>query len=138
VLNFQGRRFAKKTFFKRAEKYTKENKKSQRHAVHVLREAKKPEKCVIKPRDKDTPFKANQILSLLRLDYQERGVFLRLNRTTIALLQMVDPFITWGYPNLRTVKDLIFKRGHGSINKRNSKTRAPLTDNLYIEKVLGM
>ncbi|KAF6021038.1 hypothetical protein EB796_020685 [Bugula neritina] len=50
AIKAKGRRFAKKTFFKRAEKYTKENKKSQRHAVHVLREAKKPEKCVIKPR----------------------------------------------------------------------------------------
>ena len=24
----------------------------------------------------------------------------------------------WGYPNLKTVKELIYKRGHGKVNKQ--------------------
>merc|ERR1711967_25632 len=35
--------------------------------------------------------------------------------------------------NLKTVKDLIYKRGHGKVNKQ----RIPLTDNSVVEKVLG-
>merc|ERR1712070_489205 len=45
----------------------------------------------------------------------------------------VEPDIMWGYPNLKTVKDLIYKRGHGKVNKQ----RIPLTDNSVVEKVLG-
>ena len=37
------------------------------------------------------------------------------------------------YPNLKTVRELIYKRGYGKVNKQ----RIPLTDNAVIEKVLG-
>ena len=26
------------------------------------------------------------------------------------------PYITWGYPNLKTVRELIYKRGHGKVS----------------------
>ena len=35
--------------------------------------------------------------------------------------------------NLKTVRELIYKRGYGKVNKQ----RIPLTDNAVIEKVLG-
>jgi hypothetical protein len=37
------------------------------------------------------------------------------------------------YPNLKSVKELIYKRGFGKLNK----ARAPLTDNSIIEEVRG-
>ncbi len=37
------------------------------------------------------------------------------------------------YPNLKTVKELVYKRGFGKVNKQ----RIPLTDNSIIEKALG-
>lgn len=37
------------------------------------------------------------------------------------------------YPNLKSVRELIYKRGYGKINKQ----RIPLTDNSLIEKNLG-
>lgn len=89
---------------------------------------------VISCRVKDAPVKANKILQLFRLTKQEGGVFLKLNETTLALLQMVDPYVTWGHPNIRTVRDLIFKRGHGKIGKNE---RGSLSDNTFIEKALG-
>ena len=46
---------------------------------------------------------------------------------------MVEPYVTYGYPSLKTVRDVIYKRGHGKVNKQ----RIPLTDNAIIEKVLG-
>ncbi|KAK6147410.1 hypothetical protein DH2020_018322 [Rehmannia glutinosa] len=38
-----------------------------------------------------------------------------------------------GYPNLKSVKELIYKRGYGKVNKQ----RIALTDNSIIEQVLG-
>jgi large subunit ribosomal protein L7e len=35
------------------------------------------------------------------------------------------------YPNLKSVKELIYKRGYGKLNK----ARTPLTDNSIIEEV---
>lgn len=36
-------------------------------------------------------------------------------------------------PNLKTVRELIYKRGYGKVNHQ----RIPLTDNALIEKYLG-
>merc|ERR1712137_1499711 len=38
--------------------------------------------------------------------------------------------VAWGYPNLKTVKSLVYKRGFAKINKQ----RIPITDNTLIEK----
>ena len=53
--------------------------------------------------------------------------------TTSSDLRKVEPYIMFGYPNLKTVRELIYKRGYGKVNKQ----RIPLTDNAVIEKVLG-
>lgn len=90
--------------------------------------------CATFLRVKDVPDKVNQTLDLLRLTKQDEGVFLRLNKTTMALLELVEPYITWGHPNIRIVRDLIFKRGHGRLEGRR---RGPLSDNTHIEKALG-
>lgn len=49
------------------------------------------------------------------------------------MLKIVEPFIAYGYPNLKSVRELIYKRGYGKIDKQ----RIPLTDNELIEKHLG-
>merc|ERR1719399_1496088 len=49
------------------------------------------------------------------------------------MLRRVEPYIAYGYPNLKTVKDLIYKRGHG----KDGKTRIPISDNSIIEEHLG-
>lgn len=38
-----------------------------------------------------------------------------MNKATINMLRRVEPYITWGYPNLKTVKELIYKRGYGKV-----------------------
>ena len=40
-------------------------------------------------------------------------------------------FILFRYPNLKSVKELIYKRGYGKVNKQ----RIALTDNSIIEQV---
>lgn len=49
------------------------------------------------------------------------------------MLRIAEPYITWGYPNLKTVRELVYKRGHGKVDKR----RIPLTDNTIVEETLG-
>ena len=47
------------------------------------------------------------------------------------MLKRVEPYITWGYPNLKSTKELIYKRGFGKVNKN----RIALTDNSIVENV---
>merc|ERR1712080_552093 len=42
-------------------------------------------------------------------------------------------FINWGYPNLKTVKELVYKRGFGKVNGQ----RIPFTENAVVENSLG-
>lgn len=50
------------------------------------------------------------------------------------MLKKVEPFVTFGYPNLKTIQDLIYKRGFLKINKQ----RIPITSNVVIETALGL
>ena len=34
------------------------------------------------------------------------------------MLKRVEPYVAWGYPNLKTVKELIYKRGYGKVSCR--------------------
>ncbi|XP_059641170.1 large ribosomal subunit protein uL30y-like [Cornus florida] len=77
--------------------------------------------------------KTRKMLYSLRLRKIFNGVFVKANERIIEILQKVEPFITYGYPNLKNVKDLIFKKGVAKINKQ----RVPLTDNNIIEQELG-
>ncbi|GBG75921.1 hypothetical protein CBR_g21163 [Chara braunii] len=58
-----------------------------------------------------------------------------LHPKTKKILQLlrVEPYITYGYPSRKSVKELIYKRGYGKVNKM----RIPLKDNAIIEKELG-
>ncbi|KAF3148875.1 60S ribosomal protein L7 [Orbilia oligospora] len=49
------------------------------------------------------------------------------------MLRIVEPYIAYGEPNLKSVRELIYKRGYGKINKQ----RIPLTDNSLIESTLN-
>ena len=77
--------------------------------------------------------KPRKILQLLRLVQINSGVFVRLNNCTLQMLKLVEPYIAWGTPNLKSVRELVYKRGHGKVEKQ----RVALTDNAIIEKSLG-
>nr|GMC50026.1 60S ribosomal protein L7-2 [Ipomoea batatas] len=74
-----------------------------------------------------------KILQLLRLRQIFNGVFLKVNKATMNMLHKVEPYVTYGYPNLKSVRELIYKRGYGKVNKQ----RIALTDNSVIEQTLG-
>lgn len=77
--------------------------------------------------------KVRKTLKLLRLRQINNGTFVRLNKATINMLRIAEPYIAWGYPNLKSVRELIYKRGYGKVNNQ----RIALTDNAIIEKSLG-
>merc|ERR1712061_731898 len=47
--------------------------------------------------------KVRKVLKLLRLLQINNGVFVKLNKATIAMLRIAEPYIAWGYPNLRSI-----------------------------------
>ena len=77
--------------------------------------------------------RTKKILRLFRLRQIHNGSFVRLNRASIKMLRLVEPYVTYGYPNLKTVRELIYKRGYAKVNKQ----RIPITDNKIIEAKLG-
>ena len=77
--------------------------------------------------------KPRKILQLLRLLQINNGVFIKLTKATSEMLKVVEPFVAYGYPSIKTVRDLIYKRGYGKVNKQ----RIALTDNQIIEENLG-
>lgn len=77
--------------------------------------------------------KPRKILQLLRLLQINNAVFVKVTKATSEMLRLVGPYITWGEPNLKTIRELVYKRGYGKINKQ----RIPLTDNAIVEEHLG-
>ena len=77
--------------------------------------------------------KPRKILQLLRLLQINNAIFVKLTKATSEMLKIVEPYIAYGYPSVKTVRDLIYKRGYGKVNKQ----RIALTDNSIIEEQLG-
>lgn len=77
--------------------------------------------------------KPKKVLQILRLRQIGQTVFVRLNKSSINMLRMADPFITWGYPSQETIKKMIYKRGAVLINGQRIK----LVNNSIVEKALG-
>jgi large subunit ribosomal protein L7e len=73
--------------------------------------------------------KVRKALLLLKLRQINNGVFVRLNKPTVNLLRLVEPYVTWGYPSMQNVRDLIYKRGH----VRVKDDRMAITGNAIIE-----
>jgi len=130
--------------FKRADQYVREYRAKERDEIRLRRQAKSAgnyyvpaqTKLVfvirIKGINKMAP-KPRKVLQLLRLLQINNGVFVRLTAATEQMLQLVEPYVAYGEPNLKTVRELIYKRGYAKVNKQ----RIPISDNAVIEKVLG-
>ncbi|KNC72799.1 hypothetical protein SARC_14638 [Sphaeroforma arctica JP610] len=69
----------------------------------------------------------------LRLWGLNTGAFVRLDERNQKLLNKVSPYVAWGTPTNKTIRELVVKRGTGRIEGK----RVPITDNALIEKELG-
>merc|ERR1712212_581436 len=133
-----------KVTFKRAESYIKKYRTMEAEKLRLMRAAKK-EGTVLVPGEAKLAFcirirgvnqihpKVRKVLQLLRLLQINNGVFVQLNKATLSMLRIAEPFIAWGYPNLRSIKNLIYKRGYAKVQGR----RTALFTNEIVEKNLG-
>jgi len=142
--NKKKRSAARRVIFKRAEAYVKEYREQEKNLIRFKRQAKNSGNFYVEPEAKlvflirirglnAVSPQPKKILQLFRLRQIHNGVFVKLNRATLTMLRLVEPYITYGAPNLKTISDLIYKRGYGKLNKQ----RTPLSDNSVIEAVLG-
>jgi len=76
--------------------------------------------------------KVKKILRLLRLRQLHNATFVKLTPPMVKMLKLVEPYIAYGYPNLTTVRQIIYKRGYASIKGQ----RIRITDNAVIHKNL--
>jgi len=129
---------------KRTQEYEKEYADHQKKLIDLRREAKLGGNFFVEPEAKllfvirikgiiKMAPKPRKVLQLLRLRQLHNGVFLKVNKPILQMLKLVQPYVTYGYPSLKTVKELIYKRGFGKVNKQ----RIPISDNEIISTKLG-
>merc|ERR1719321_1921477 len=130
--------------YKSAEKYVKEYRAIAKQRVRMHRQAKAAGNHFVDAEAKlifvvrirglaDMHPKTKKILQIMRLRQMNMGVFMKSSKAATEMLTRVEPYLSYCYPSLKSVRDLVYKRGFGKINKQ----RIPLTDNAVVEKGLG-
>merc|ERR1712039_372384 len=129
---------------RRSQEYEKEYAAHQQKIVDLRREAKVSGNFFVEPEAKllfvvrivgiiKLSPKPRKVLQLLRLKQLHNGVFLKVNKPILQMLKAVQPYVTYGYPSLKSVRELVYKRGFGKVNKQ----RIPISDNSIITESLG-
>merc|ERR1739838_361087 len=86
---------------------------------------------VVRIRDvKGVSPKVLKVVQMLRVRKIFSGAFAKINKGSMAMMKVIEPYVAWGFPNLKSVRELILKRGQTRIKSR----RVPLTDNALIEE----
>merc|ERR1719159_532757 len=123
----------------RTEKYYKEYAEEQSKLESLRREAKlngsffvEPEAKLlfvirIKGLKKMAP-RPRRVLRLFRLLQVNNGVFVRVNKASMGMMKFITPYVTFGYPDQNSVKNLLYRRGF----LRLKGNRCPITDNRII------
>jgi len=138
------RKATRKVIFKRAEQYVQEYRKLEKESIRIRRVAKAGGNYFVEPEAKlalvvrirginQIHPKPRKVLQLFRLRQIGNAVFVRLNKATLNMLRLIEPYVAYGYPNLKTIKELVYKRAFGKVNGQ----RVAITDNSIIEKSLG-
>jgi large subunit ribosomal protein L7e len=134
----------RKVIFKRAEQYVKEYLAKEKEEIRLKRAARTAGDFYVPAQPKvyfvvrirginGIAPKPRKILQLFRLLQINNGVFVKVTRATQQMLRLVEPYVTYGEPNLKSIRELVYKRGYGKVNKQ----RIPITNNAVIEQELG-
>merc|ERR1711861_116085 len=129
--------------YKSAEKYVKEYRALAKQRVRMHRQAKAAGNHFVDSEAKlmfvvrirglaDMHPKTKKIMQIMRLRQMNMGVFMKVSKAATEMLTRVEPYVSYGYPTLKSVRDLIYKRGYGKVNKN----RIPLNDNAVISGTL--
>merc|ERR1719312_1211035 len=140
----KARKVTRKLIYKRAEKYHKEYRQMYRREIRLNRTARKVGNFYV-PAEPKLAFvirirginqvapKVKKVLQLFRLRQINNGVFIKLNKATMNMLRICEPYVAWGTPNLKSVRELVYKRGFAKVDGK----RTPLTSNDIVEANLG-
>ncbi|KAM6178823.1 large ribosomal subunit protein uL30-like 1 [Rhynchocyon petersi] len=130
--------------FKRLESFLIDYQRQQRDRVRIRRLQVKPH-ALEAPDEHSLAFAVRirringvshlvqKTIARLRLKKIFSGVFVKVTPVTLKMLRIVEPYVTWGFPNLKSVRELILKRGQAKVKDKT----IPLTDNIMIEQHLG-
>ncbi|XP_006625745.2 60S ribosomal protein L7-like 1 [Lepisosteus oculatus] len=130
--------------FKRLEEFLWDSRRKHRDETRLRRQAARPAPVIL-PNQKRLAFvvrirqirgvslKVMKVIQMLRLRKIFSGSFVKINKTSLTMLKAVEPYVAWGYPNLKSVRELVLKRGQAKIGKQ----KVPLTDNTIIEQHMG-
>lgn len=133
---------------RRALHHAKEYIKKQRELIDLVRKAKE-EGAFYKEADAQVVFavrikginkitpKPRLILKLFRLLQLHNGVFIKMNKATIEMLKLINPYVTFGYPTLATIRKLIYKRGYAKVGKKGARSRVKITNDDIVDEHLG-
>uniref|UniRef100_A0A8D0CAF7 Ribosomal protein L7 like 1 n=1 Tax=Salvator merianae TaxID=96440 RepID=A0A8D0CAF7_SALMN len=130
--------------FKRLETFLRDSHQKRRDDVRLRRMEHKPGLGMVPEGHKlafvvrvaeikGVSLQVRHVIERLQLRKIYSGTFVKLSPATLKMLRIVEPYVAWGYPNLKSVRELILKRGHAKINKK----KIALTDNVFIEEHLG-
>ncbi|XP_027349685.1 60S ribosomal protein L7-1 isoform X2 [Abrus precatorius] len=141
---FQNKKFRSKDSIKKPEDFVHEYRNQEVDLIRMKRRVKRklPEQLIPESKPliiiriqgkKDMHPMTRKVLYSLGLRSVFSAVFLKPNDGIMGKLLRVEPYVTYGYPNLKSIKELIYKKGHAKIDKQ----KVPLTDNNIIEQELG-
>ncbi|NXO04738.1 RL7L protein, partial [Rhinopomastus cyanomelas] len=144
LLNKRKHQTGKQLQFKRLEAFLRDSWRKNRDDNRLRRMAQRPGLAALPPEHKlafvvrivdikGVTKRVKRVIDLLRLRKAFTGVFVKLSPLSLKMLRIVEPYVAWGYPNLKSVRELILKRGQVRIKNK----KVPLTDNILIEEHLG-
>lgn len=130
--------------FRRLEEFHKYSRRKHRDEVRLARARHRPPPPLppaknslvfaVRIREiKGVSPKVRNVIHMFRLRKIFSGTFIKVSKMSMNMLRVVEPYVAWGFPNLKSVRELILKRGQLKVAKR----RIPLTDNTVIEQHLG-
>eukprot|EP00826_Nyctotherus_ovalis_P039059 TRINITY_DN3721_c0_g1_i1.p1 TRINITY_DN3721_c0_g1~~TRINITY_DN3721_c0_g1_i1.p1 ORF type:complete len:241 (+),score=97.39 TRINITY_DN3721_c0_g1_i1:156-878(+) len=133
-----------KEYLARGEKWYKADLEAKKELVKLKRKAKKEGNYYVPPEAKvafvvrikginSLHPKPRKTLLLFRLRQLHNGVFIKLNKATTQMLKLIEPYVTFGYPNVESIRKLVYKRGF----MKEDGARIPIQSNEQIEKHLG-
>ncbi|VEL24581.1 unnamed protein product [Protopolystoma xenopodis] len=133
----------KQLMMKRAQKYLHEYRKDERRIINLKRAAKKAGNFYVPDEPRFAVIirirginglhpKPRKVLQLFRLRQINNACFLKLNKASLNMLRLIDPYVAWGYPSLKLIRKMIYKRGFCKV----AGSRLPLT-NERIQRKLG-
>lgn len=128
----------------RAKSYAEEYREKEKKLIEARRAAKDSGSFYVEAQPSvgflirirginNVPPKPRKILQLFRLRQLHNGVFVRLTKPVLNMIQIILPYVAWGYPSYRSIRELIYKRGYATVNKQ----RIPITDNSVIQGQLA-